>query len=304
MSTKKLQIVTPIVTSVNGETGDVSLDSLKNPNALSFTGAATGSYDGSSAKTVNIPTIPTSLKNPNSITFTGAVSGSYDGSSPMSVPIPTVPSSLKNPNALTFTGADSGSYDGSAAKTVNIPTVPEALRNPNSLTFTGAATGSYDGSSAVNIDIPNSGIIEIINGICDDSETVSFTGLPTGKNAYEVVSSILQAGRIPELVVGNSGGDWETHLRLARNGYNNYIFTNYAITDDGQGEDRIQSVLIISGQESGHYHYMILDNLLNKYGDTMSGALTLNNKLILNSVSYGTSLPSTGVAGQVFFKKV
>lgn len=33
--------------------------SLKNPKALTFTGAATGSYDGSSAKTVNIPTAPT-----------------------------------------------------------------------------------------------------------------------------------------------------------------------------------------------------------------------------------------------------
>lgn len=59
MSTKKLQIVTPIVTSVNGETGDVTLNGLKNPNALTFTGAVAGSYDGSSAKTVNIPSVPT-----------------------------------------------------------------------------------------------------------------------------------------------------------------------------------------------------------------------------------------------------
>jgi hypothetical protein len=32
---------------------------LKNPNALTFTGAATGSYDGSAAKTVEIPSKPT-----------------------------------------------------------------------------------------------------------------------------------------------------------------------------------------------------------------------------------------------------
>lgn len=30
--------------------------SLKNPNAITFTGAATGTYDGSTAKTVDIPT--------------------------------------------------------------------------------------------------------------------------------------------------------------------------------------------------------------------------------------------------------
>jgi hypothetical protein len=31
--------------------------SLKNPNAIKFTGAVTGTYDGSSAVTLNIPTI-------------------------------------------------------------------------------------------------------------------------------------------------------------------------------------------------------------------------------------------------------
>ena len=30
---------------------------LPNPNALTFTGAVTGSYDGSEAKTINIPTV-------------------------------------------------------------------------------------------------------------------------------------------------------------------------------------------------------------------------------------------------------
>lgn len=35
--------------------------------------------------------IPTTLPNPNAITFTGAVTGSYDGSEPLSVNIPTIP---------------------------------------------------------------------------------------------------------------------------------------------------------------------------------------------------------------------
>lgn len=43
---------------------------MKNPNALSFTGAVTGTYDGSSAKTVNIPVAPVSSVNGK----TGAVS--------------------------------------------------------------------------------------------------------------------------------------------------------------------------------------------------------------------------------------
>lgn len=46
--------------------------------------ATSGSYTDLSNK----PTIPTALKNPNALTFTGAVTGSYDGSAAKSVNIP------------------------------------------------------------------------------------------------------------------------------------------------------------------------------------------------------------------------
>lgn len=59
------------------------------PYSLTFTGAATGSYDGSEVKTVNIPTVPASLKNPKALTFTGAASGSYDGSEAVTINIPS-----------------------------------------------------------------------------------------------------------------------------------------------------------------------------------------------------------------------
>ena len=39
--------------------------SLKNPNALTFTGGATGSYDGSEPETVHIPVIPYKVINEN-----------------------------------------------------------------------------------------------------------------------------------------------------------------------------------------------------------------------------------------------
>lgn len=59
MSTKKLQIVTPIVTSVNGQTGDVTLDisggGTGGMKKLTFTGAATGEYDGTTDVSVDIP---------------------------------------------------------------------------------------------------------------------------------------------------------------------------------------------------------------------------------------------------------
>ena len=47
--------------------------------------ATSGSYDELTSK----PTIPTALPNPNALTFTGAVTGSYDGSAAMTVNIPS-----------------------------------------------------------------------------------------------------------------------------------------------------------------------------------------------------------------------
>ena len=47
--------------------------------------ATSGSYND----LTNKPTIPTALPNPNALTFTGAVTGSYDGSAPLEVAIPS-----------------------------------------------------------------------------------------------------------------------------------------------------------------------------------------------------------------------
>lgn len=62
-------------------------------NKLTFTGAVTGEYDGSSALTVNIPEggggeVPIALPNPYPIKFTGVTTASYDGSSSVTVNIP------------------------------------------------------------------------------------------------------------------------------------------------------------------------------------------------------------------------
>ena len=43
------------VTSVNGQTGDVQIDALPNPNTITFTGVVEAIYDGSSAVSVEIP---------------------------------------------------------------------------------------------------------------------------------------------------------------------------------------------------------------------------------------------------------
>lgn len=49
---------TKFLTSSNWRSYITIPTALKNPNAITFTGAVTGTYDGSAAKTVNIPTMP------------------------------------------------------------------------------------------------------------------------------------------------------------------------------------------------------------------------------------------------------
>lgn len=80
-------------------------------NKLTFTGAVTGEYDGSSALTVNIPEgggdIPIALPNPYPLTLGNS---SYDGREAVSI------NYLPNPYALTINGS---TYDGSSAVTIN-----------------------------------------------------------------------------------------------------------------------------------------------------------------------------------------
>lgn len=86
---KKLEKA-PVI-SVNSKTGAVQLnasDVSAIPSTLTGTAGQvlTKTADGQEWRDVDIPT---ALPNPNALTFTGAVTGSYDGSSPMSVKIPS-----------------------------------------------------------------------------------------------------------------------------------------------------------------------------------------------------------------------
>lgn len=84
---------------------------------------ATG-YTGKAATAGTADVANVANKTAKTLSFTGGATGSWNGSADKSIAIPTA---LKNPNAITFTGAATGTYDGSAAKTINIPTVATQL---------------------------------------------------------------------------------------------------------------------------------------------------------------------------------
>lgn len=161
---------------------------LPNPQKLKFTGAATGEYDGSEEKTINIPTgggdVPAVLGN-LAAQIGDAAAGTipvyagdeawaiekliktYTGDAdligyiPDTVWVAAYMAAQKELLKLLpdSAAADAGKLlqvgaDGAAAWGSKLPT---ALKNPNALTFTGAATGTYDGSEALTITIPEGG---------------------------------------------------------------------------------------------------------------------------------------------------
>ncbi|MDO4175695.1 MAG: hypothetical protein Q4D42_13115, partial [Eubacteriales bacterium] len=201
-------------------------DELPNPKAITFTGAATGSYDGSSALTVHIPEtteieVDTTLSVSGRAADAKAVGDALEDKAGKNE-IPTVPTTLPNPNALSFTGAVAGSYDGSAPVVVNIPedvecdvtltqagkaadaaavgnalkekadadAIPDALPNPNALTFTGAAIGSYDGSQALTIDIPDEVDCDTTLTIAGKAADAKAAGDAISKNAQDISNTV------------------------------------------------------------------------------------------------------------------
>ena len=161
---------------------------LPNPHKLKFTGAATGEYDGSAEKTINIPTgggdVPAVLGNlaaqigdaaAGTIpvyagdeawvvkklmdTYTGQESDTdLAGSLPTSEWVKKLAEAIANGYKLTEADkkaiAALVAADGTEFALSDFPT---ALKNPNALTFTGAATGTYDGSAALTVNIPAGG---------------------------------------------------------------------------------------------------------------------------------------------------
>ena len=121
-----------------------TINVLKVPNTLTFTGYDTGTFDGSSALSINLIDTDTTYTGtiPISISGANAIGVNYDGDTidldgaDLAV--------MKVPNTLTFTGYDTGTFDGSSALSINLV--------DTDTTYTGGTNISIDGSNNVNLD--------------------------------------------------------------------------------------------------------------------------------------------------------
>lgn len=184
-------------------------EKLPNPHKLTFSGGATGEYDGSEAVNINIPAGGGGGGGNEPLTFTGAVDATYDGTEPVTVNIPqggsgggavdsvngmtgaVVLKKLTAGEGLSMSGEDG--YNGSAEQSIGIApggvssdkiadnaitsdkmasgVIPTKLPNPQKLTFTGGTTGTYDGSEALLVNVPKDAYYTKINATADDSGT-------------------------------------------------------------------------------------------------------------------------------------
>ena len=206
---------------------------MKNPQAITFTGGATGTYDGSSAVNINIPTSGATDENliiklnggtnegTNQFTFNGEVAKTinitpasigaavsshthnYAGSSSAGGAANSVKSSLTvQLNGGTEEGDNKFTFNGSAAKTINI--TPALI---------GAAPSSHTHTKAQITDFPTA---------MKNPQAIKFTGAVTGtydgSAAVTIDIPTSGASTAESLVIKLNGGTTEGTNQFTFNG--------------------------------------------------------------------------------------
>ena len=194
----------------SGSYGDLTgtPSALKSPAALTFTGAESGSYDGSTAKSVAIPAASDALPKAasgNGAAGTGTTWARADHVHPVQTSVSgnagtatklAAARSLKADLASTATATFDGSaaqekipitgilgtaHGGTGTSTGKAPTAGTADKVGHSLTFSGAATGSWDGAENKTVNIPT--ITDYVNeAIKQIGSCISGTSTAYGSN--------------------------------------------------------------------------------------------------------------------------
>ena len=190
------------------------LSVVKVPNTLKADGAinstlsigesTTGTFDGSAIKTIQV------LKVPNDLTFTGYDTGTFNGSSAVSINLVDTNTEYTAGNGIQISGSniiqtktdnqtirDSGGGSGN-----NL----EVIKVPNTLTFTGYDTGTFDGSSAETINLVDTNTtytagdgldltgtefavdLKAGSGLVIDTTELSLSAIPNGALANSTIS--------------------------------------------------------------------------------------------------------------------
>ncbi len=328
------------VTITHNLAGAEKLSVLKVPNTLTFTGYDTGTFDGSSALSINLVDTDTT----------------YQGSATIDIDTATTPDTInviKVPNTLTFTGYATGTYDGSSALSINLvdndnqlnlsagsgiiinntggfnriitadidnntlgwtPPSPnkqiEVRKVPNTLTFTGYATGTFDGSSALSINLVDTDTtyqggtgISINTGTTP--HTINASNIPNSALQNSTISGISLGGNLATLTFYDSNGAFITSYNGANpptsitlDGDTTYQGSTTINIDTATTPDTINVIKVPNTLSAGN-------NLSYSSGTTYDGSVsrTINldsNLSNIDTISFRSTPSATALIGNTY----
>ena len=175
---------------------------MKNPNALTFTGSATGTYDGSSAVSVEIPKgslvgttaeiTPAQVEQALSDGRTAVIThtDSTFGTATYTCFVASLAFDAVIASGIAMYGGNyivmellgfisSGNWTLMTTGIAEKSDIPTTLPNPNAITFTGAVTGTYDGSAAKTVNIP----VAPVSSVNGKTGAVSLSASDVGADA-------------------------------------------------------------------------------------------------------------------------
>ena len=225
-----------LIVKLNGGTSEGTNQFTYNGTAaksINITPSAIGAAPSSHTHTkAQITDFPTSMKNPQALKFAGAVSGTYDGSAAVTITIPSTANTAKSLivklNNGDQEGTDLFTFNGSTEKTINItPGVIGAaptshthnISNITGLTAGRAVISDSNGHPAVSavtstelsyLDGVTSNIQTQLNGKASSSHTHNYAGSSSAGGAANSVKS--------SLIVKLNGGTEEGTSQFTFNG--------------------------------------------------------------------------------------
>ena len=241
---------------------------LKNPHALTFTGAVTGSYDGSAAKSVAIPSVDSSLSSTSTNAIQNkAVNTALSGKASTAV-------ATTSANGL-MSSSDKSKLDGiadGANKTIIDSSLSSTSTNPVQNKVINTA---LSGKASISVATTSA------NGLMSASDKTKLNGIATGANKTTVDSSLSSTSTNPvQNKVINTALSGKASISVATTSANGLMSasdkTKLNGIATGANKTTVDSALSTTSTNPVQNKAVkaALDSKLNTSGGTLTGNLT------------------------------